>query len=100
MGFPTGATFPLVVFIRISTEREQAMNDGVVARHPTFQVEAWDDDYHGCVALAAQLETCLSTMAGSSVTVGDRELVGETDLYDPETGLYHRPLDVRIATWN
>ena len=97
--FPQNPTFPLVTFNLIGRPREQAVNDTVISRSSLFQVDAWDDDYHGVVTLATQLESCLSGMTGTTVTFGSREIMNELDLFDPETGLYHRPMDVRLLTW-
>lgn len=97
--FPQGATFPLVTFTLISKPRLQAVDGTILSRSPWFQVDAWDDDYAGVIALSAQLEACLIALAGSTVTFGDREILNESDIYDPETKLYHRPIDVRFNTW-
>lgn len=94
MRFPQGAVFPLLTYTRISSRFEQVITGAVVASEPRFQIDCWSRQYSEARALAAAVKSALLSYAGSGVKLYATGMENESDVYDPDTELYHPQIDV------
>ena len=95
---PQDVTLPAVSYQRVSGPRTSAMGSDPGLSHPRFEVSAWSEDYLTAKTVKEQIRAALQRWRGtvSGVVVIDTFLLGERDLYDPATLLYHVPVDVVI----
>ena len=101
---PQGTALPYVVVQTISRRRVSAMGDDIGHVESRVQVSTFADKYDnastGAKQIAAQVRAALQRFSGTveSVVISDIYLEGESDLYDPEpeTGVYHIPLDCMV----
>lgn len=97
---PTGATFPLVLYTRISTTRGHSHSGPDGLPEPRIQFDVYGLDPDTVDATAQELRLALDGFRGQmgDVVVGSVRIVGEhdDDPDDLETGLYRRTLDALI----
>mgnify|MGYP000866610207 CR=1 FL=1 len=95
---PQNVTLPAVTYLRVGGARETAINEAPVAGMPLFQISSWATTYDGVLAVAQQvLAAVRALVTGSGPSLYARDLGEEVDLYEPETGLYQRVLDVTLV---
>lgn len=97
---PLGATFPLVLYTRVSTSRSHTHSGPDGLPEPRIQFDVYGLDPDTVDATAQELRLALDGFRGQmgDVAVASVRVVGEHDV-DPddlETGLYRRTLDAQI----
>lgn len=76
-----GATFPALVYTRVSGERLNNL-DGDNIQNPRFQVDCLAESYSGAKAVAAQVELAFKAATFPSVFIADRDDNDDaTDIY-------------------
>ncbi len=99
---PQDSTFPAVTYQRISGPRIHTMGNDPGLAYPRFQVSCWGKTYASAKAVAAQVIAALqnqrnTTWGGTGgVMVQASILESDRDLYEPDTQVYHVPVDVTI----
>lgn len=99
---PQNPTYPAITYLKVSRVGGRAMKS-TNPRHirARFQFSCWATSYSSAKAVAVQVQTALQdyngVMGGSGgVTVLDSEPINELDIYEPDTKLYHVPIDIMI----
>ena len=93
---PQGATLPAISYSRVSAGRPSAMGTDIGLVEARFQIDVWDDDYLGLVAVKEQVRAALQRWSTSSGTiVRDTFFENEIDLYEDELEIHHAALDFR-----
>lgn len=93
---PEGATYPLLVYQRISTQpRESCMVADVGIVRSRVQFTAWAETFKAARAVLDQVRQALQRYSASGVQ--DIYIVGENDLYDPEVLKYGAALDAEVV---
>jgi len=91
---PQDPTLPAVTYQRIDTPREYSHDGESFLVHPRFQISCWAGTQSGGEAVANQVRAAL---AGWPDAYGGAAFVeSQADLYDPDTAIYHIPVDVVI----
>lgn len=97
---PQNPTLPAVVYVKVSYAGERAMGTGNPrASRARFQFSCFAQSYASAKDVAEQVKLALqdySGLMGGGVTVLDTNVVGEVDVFEPDTGLYHVPVDVLL----
>ncbi|MEW5921568.1 MAG: DUF3168 domain-containing protein [Bacillota bacterium] len=98
---PQGTTLPAVTFSKVSGPRVHAMQHDAGLAYPRFQVSCWGSTYKQAKEVAAQVRAALQDFKGTMGGPGGAEVSGvfledETDLYEPNTQIYHVALDFII----
>lgn len=97
MVLPEGAVRPAVTYMRISGARDLNINQTSVDANPRYQFDVWADSFESAYGAAAQLVEAVATVeSGSGVTVYGVAVVGDMDIYEPQTLLYRRVTDVQF----
>lgn len=92
---PYQPVLPAVTYQRISTRTLQ-MFPSTAKSIARFQVTAWAVSYDDMVKVAAQIILALDAYVGTMGVACTWTLVGATDLIDPETQWYYRPIDFEV----
>jgi len=95
---PQGAVLPALTFPRISTVPLYS-HDGF--SHLTtcrFQVSCWAMKHGDVREIASEVRDVLEGYSGlmGSVQIGKCLCKGDRDMHDPETGIFHAPVDFEI----
>lgn len=95
---PRDATFPLVLYTRVSTRRAMTQSGPDGLAEPRIQFDVWARDPDSADAVAEQIRLALHGFRGQmgDLEVGSVAIVGDIDDDDPATGLYRRILDAQI----
>lgn len=95
---PQDATYPLVVYQRISGIRIHSHSGPSGLASPRFQFSAWGESFSDAKNVAEQVRLALDGYAGTmgSLAVGACLIATELDQYEPDTGLYRTILDFFI----
>lgn len=97
MVLPQDATRPAVTYMRVSGARDLNINQASVDANPRYQFDVWADSFEAAYGAAAQLIDAVGTVqSGSGVTVYGVAVVGDMDVYEPQTFLYRRVTDVQF----
>ena len=88
---PQGAVYPLVLYMKITGNRDHALRGATGWAHPRFQVETWATTYAGAKALASAVRNALDDYKGTqgSVVIGSILIDSERDVYE-DVVLCHR----------
>jgi len=91
---PTNPTYPAVTYFKVSNPRHHDLDIAM----PRFQFDVWADSYITARDLATSLRKALQREKGnwSGVSVLQAVYEGETDMYEPDTEIYHIALDFKI----
>jgi hypothetical protein len=97
---PQNPTLPAVTYQKISGVVDYVM-DGTSIKRPRIQVDAWAKSYGAVRGVAEQVKAALDRYTGTMGGTGGVEIIGtwienETDLFEPDTGLYRVSLDFRF----
>jgi hypothetical protein len=97
---PQNPTLPAVTYQKISGVVDYVM-DGTSIKRPRIQVDAWAKSYASARAVAEQVKAAFDRYTGTMGGVGGVQVIGtwienETDLFEPDTGLYRVSLDFRF----
>lgn len=95
MRVPTDASFPCVVYQRISTDDIKSHDGEIVLSSPRFQLTCWDENYLTVIETA---EAVKSVMDFNQVDFKLSYRDGEIDMLEEEVNLYRRVLDYIIWT--
>lgn len=99
---PQNPTLPAIIYQKISRVGGRALSSPspryVRAR---FQISCWGASYGSVKDVAEQVKAALQDYHGvmggtGGVTVLDADVANEQDIYEPEVGIYHLPVDVFI----
>lgn len=99
MHLPQQPTLPAVSYQRISSGRRDVHHGGITAVAETiFQVSCWATTLKSAKDIAAAVRTRMHGYNGTvgSVKIFSSRVINEVDLYDPETNVYHVPVDVAV----
>lgn len=93
---PQAPTYPAGTYQLIDDPAYRVMGVRIDPRRPRIQLTVWSPLYSEVVAAMAQVRAAMDGWSASSggLTVRYTELEGGGDLYDEETGLHGRSLDV------
>ena len=86
---PQEPTLPCITYQRISGPVEYS-RDGPGLTESRFQISCWAETYAGAIALAAAVRSAIGIFPEVSF------LENQPDMYEPETSVYHIPVDVMI----
>lgn len=98
---PQNATFPLVVYQRISGERDDPLADASGLCSARIQISchaSGTNPYDGVKALASQVRQALQKARGTfgGVVVDDITIETDQDIYDPQTEDFFVAIDVIV----
>ena len=95
-----GTQLPAINYMRISQERDRTHNGNAMNR-PMIQFSCWAKSYATVKDLAelliAKLDNFSNYLKGGKVTIFHRN---DRDLYEPDTGYYHVPIEFEIYEEN
>ncbi len=98
---PQGGTYPAITYSKVSGSRIRTMGSHEDSANPRVQVSCWGKTYADAKGLANAVRIALDRFSGTlggmgGVDVSAILLENELDLDDPETKLYHVPLDFLV----
>jgi hypothetical protein len=93
---PEGVTKPFVIYQKISTGTVHAMSADPSLESPRFQVSAYGDTYASAKTVVAQILDALRDYTNATIQRSFYE--NSSDFYEPETSLYHVPVD--FVVWH
>lgn len=95
---PDNPVLPAIVYARVATSRGVAHDGPLETADARFQFDAWGSSYSSVKAAADRLRRALlgfvGTMGPIRAAIPRQET--ETDLFEPDTGLYRVSVDYRI----
>jgi hypothetical protein len=102
---PQDVTEPYIVFFKVSSPRSHSYGGSSHLAESRFQFSIFADTYKETKDIAVQLQASLDCKTGNigtapGVDIGASFYDNETDLYEPETGLFHCALDFRILHYD
>ncbi len=91
---PTNPTYPAVTYFKVSNPRHHDLDVAM----PRFQFDVWAQSYITARDVAGYIRKALQREKGnwSGVSILQAVYEGETDLYEPDTEIYHIALDFKI----
>ena len=98
MKSPKRATFPSLTYSTVSSVRTRSHSGDSSLTTKRIQLSCWAAKYGDCRDLVDQLVSSLESYKGlmGLTTVYSSFVENEIDAYDPESKLYHVPVDVKI----
>ncbi len=95
---PQSALMPAVVYALVSGVPQVAHDGPDGLERSRIQVDAWDDDYPGSVAVANAVKAVVNGVRTSKggTNFDSFQVVGAFDLYEPETARFRRLIDVLV----
>ena len=94
---PQDVTLPAVVYQRVTGPREYSFTGSSGLAHPRFQVSVWAETYASAKDVAEQIKVALGGynggMGSGGTLVYGSFIENELDFYEPDTRLYHVPVD-------
>lgn len=95
---PQGVTLPAITYQTIAHPGLISHDGAVGLARVRIQVDCWDDDYAGALALGAQVRSALLGYAGAmgATAAANGRIVNELDDYEPETKIWRRLVDAAI----
>ena len=96
---PQAATFPSLVYNRVSTQRTYSHSGDSNMTSPRIQYSCFAETYEEAKDLAEQIVSEMSGFKGTagSSTIYSTFVDNELDLIDPESKLYFIPVDLMIT---
>lgn len=97
MALPQGTSLPAITYMRISNTR-QRHHGGISKKSPVYQLSCFSKDSKEVEILAQKVINALDMYSGQMGTFERVDSLHENDrsLYDPETGIFHVPIDVEV----
>lgn len=86
---PQRPTLPALTYQRISGVPEYS-HSGRALMQSRFQISCWAATYAGAIALATAVKAAMDTFPDVAF------IEGHSEMYEPETSVYHIPVDVMI----
>lgn len=95
---PQDPIYPLILYIRISGYRDNALTGPSGLANPRFQIEAWATTYSAAKALANAIRGALNGYRGTvgQVSIGSFLIQSERDIYEPEAACHRVVMDYTI----
>jgi hypothetical protein len=95
---PQDATYPLILYTRISGERDHVLQGPSGMAHPRFQLDAFAETYTGAKALANAIREALDGYRGTAAgtRIGSCLIDSERDIYESEIEIYRISQDYMI----
>jgi len=98
---PQNAEKPYIVFFKVTGPRLHSHDGASGLANPRFQFSVFSDKYSVakkiCAALQAALDGYSGTMGGESgVSVGAVFYINETDIYEPDSKVFHIANDYEV----
>lgn len=98
---PQNCTMPAVTYRKVSGPRIHTMGTDPGLAYPRFQFSCWGSSYSSAKNVAKKVQAALQDYKGQmggalGVVVQASIMENELDLYEPDTGLYHIPVDLVI----
>ncbi len=96
---PHGPELPAQTYQVISGNRRYTHSGDAKVPQKRIQVDNWSKNYGEARQMAGQTIEALSGFMGAmqDTDVGKSHLENEQDAYNPDTGMYHVPLDFKIG---
>ena len=93
-----GKKVPAITYLQLSPGRYYSHSGHSGLSHPVIQFSCWSYSFDECEELVNLLIEHLEGLKGnvSGRTVGGGFVNNQKDLYDPNTKLYHIPVDMEI----
>ena len=91
---PQGVTKPYLVYSKVSPGRDYTHDGHSGLSRPRMQVSCYGTTYGSAKAVAVEVIAAMDAWFSGGVTFAP--IAGEQDLYEPDTGLYHVPVDFFI----
>ncbi|MBW2647169.1 MAG: DUF3168 domain-containing protein [Deltaproteobacteria bacterium] len=87
---PQSPTYPLILYTKISGDRDHTLRGASGHAHPRFQIEAWADTYTGAKTLADAIRNALDDYTGTvtGTVIGSCLIDSERDMYESEIEVY------------
>jgi hypothetical protein len=97
---PQDPTYPLILFSKVTGNRDHHLQGPSGLAHPRFQVEAWALTYDAAKALANAIRVALDGYAGTQGTVVIRSIImdSERDFYEDAVSCHRVVMD--FFTWH
>lgn len=94
---PKNCNTPAITYQRISNTRHRS-HSGYSMNSPVFQLSCWAETMESVRILAQKLIDAVDNHTGQMTPVERVTAlhINDQDLYDPETGLYHIPIDFEL----
>ena len=91
---PQGATFPALTYFQVSGVAGYTHNKADGTSRERWQISCWAKTYKEAKELAASVTTSLNTFTGGTGAVAKMSMKdNETDINEPEPGLFQVPCD-------
>lgn len=91
---PERATFPALTYFQVSGSENNTHDGYDNTSINRWQISCWAKTYKEAKELASAVKQQLRAFSGSLIYVVRKSTVGnETDLYEPDTGVYHIPVE-------
>lgn len=99
---PQGCTYPAISYLKVSGSRVHTMGASEAGANPRVQISCWGRTYADVKSVASAVRAALDQFSGTlggagGVSVQAIQLDNELDLIDPNSELYHVPMD--FLTW-
>jgi len=87
---PQSPTYPLILYTKISGDRDHTLRGASGHAHPRFQIEAWSESYTGAKTLADAIRNALDDYTGTAAgtVIGSCLIDSERDIYESEIEVY------------
>jgi hypothetical protein len=95
---PQAPTWPLVVYQKVSGERDHDITGPTGKAHPRFQLECWAETYDEAKSLANAVREALdgNTFTEGAVTIGSVVIQTEFDAYEPDVKCHRIVMDFNV----
>jgi hypothetical protein len=95
---PQNPTYPLILYTKISGDRDHVLQGASGHAHPRFQIEAWAETYTGAKTLADAIRNALDDYSGTAAgtKIWSCLIDSERDIYEPEIHVYRTLQDYFI----
>ncbi len=87
---PQAPTYPLILYTKISGDRDHHLRGPSGHAHPRFQIEAWAETYTAAKSLADAIREALDGYSGTvlGTKIGSCLIDSERDTYESEIEVY------------
>ncbi len=100
LNFPQGVTFPAIKYQLISNERPVSHTGSTKLQSPVFQISVFAESRDIAVELKERVINILNGLRGmlNNTKVAGLIYQSEQEIYEPETKLYHIPVEFKILS--
>lgn len=94
---PQAIAYPAITFGRVTTTREHTITNVAQVAEGRFQFDVWAETYDETVAITEELLEAIRALASvSGITVYERTVEDEGDMFEPEVELFRRSIEATI----